>query len=241
MLARVLKLGLAAVLLSTLAAAPAGAQGDDPGTGTLALIIIGGVVVVVLAFFGVSTLAAIGLDRAIPDPPVVLAEEHVKINLAPDGVNVSAECVFQNNADEDKTLELSYPFGKGRGVGPAEDVAVTDGAGAEMPFTRKKGDIKFAVAVPAKNRVEVVIDYRQPVSGTIFSYLLGKDRFWGLGGAYTTFLVTSPSAVGKVDSVYRLKKVTGENDNISYVYVRDKFYPTKNFTITWKKAAPATP
>lgn len=241
MLARVLKLGLAAVLLSTLAAAPAGAQGDDPGTGTLALIIIGGVVVVVLAFFGVSTLAAIGLDRAIPDPPVVLAEEHVKINLAPDGVNVSAECVFQNNADEDKTLELSYPFGSGRGVDPAEDVAVTDGAGAEMPFEWKNRNITFAVTVPARSRANVVVKYEQPVSGTTFTYLLGKDRFWGLGGAFTTFTVTAPAAAGKVDSVYRLKKVTGDGDNTSYVYVRDKFYPTKNFTITWKKAAPATP
>jgi hypothetical protein len=237
MFARVLKLGLAVVLLSTLAAPPAGAQGDDIPAWPLILLPI----LVVAFFFGVSTLAAIGLDRAIPDPPVALAEEHVKINLAPDGVRVSAECVFQNNADKDKTLELSYPFGKGRGVGPAEDVAVTDGAGREMPFTRKKGNVKFAVAVPAKTRLEVVIDYRQPVSGTIFSYLLGKDRFWGRGGAYTTFLVTSPAAAGKVDSVYRLDKVAEEDGCTSYVYVRDKFYPTKNFTITWKKPPPAKP
>jgi hypothetical protein len=233
MSARVLKLGLAVVLSLTLAAPPAGAHGDEPGTGTLALILIGGIVVIVVAFYGVATLAAVGFEAAVPDPPVALAEEHVKINLAADGVSVSAECVFQNNADEDKTLELSYPFGRGRGVGPAEEVALTDGAGREMPFTRENGNIKFAVGVPAKSRLEVVIDYRQPVSGTIFRYLLGKDRRWGRAGAYTTFLVTAPATFGKVTSVYPLDKVAEDGGSVSFVYVNDEFYPQTNFTITW--------
>ena len=237
MLARVLKLGLAAVLLSTLAAPSA--QGD--GLSSLGLIIVIGSAAFVLVVTAAVTYAGVGLDYVIPDAPFKLAEENVDIFLSADRVSVSAEYVFQNDGKKDKELELSYPFGKGRGVGPAEDVAVTDGAGTEIPFERKNKNINFGFTVPAGSRTEVVVKYEQPVSGTTFTYLLGKDRFWGFGGAFTTFTVTAPAALGKVDSVYRLDKVAEDGDNTSYVYVRDKFYPTKNFTITWKKAAPATP
>jgi len=238
MLARVLKLGLAAVLLSTLAA-PSSAHGD--GLSSLGLIIVIGSAAFVLVVTAAVTYAAVGLDYVIPDAPFKLAEENVDIFLPPDRVSVSAEYVFQNDADKDKELELSYPFGGGRGVGPAEGVTVTDGAGAETPFAWKNKNITFGVTVPARSRASVVVTYEQPVSGTTFTYLLGKDRFWGLGGAFTTFTVTAPAAAGKVGSVYGLKKVAEDGDKTSYVYVRDKFYPTKNFTITWKKAAPATP
>jgi hypothetical protein len=227
---RLFKLALAAVFLLTFAAPPAGAQGDD---GRWGWYFFGIIALGVAAFFGGTALIAIGLDRAVPDPAVALAEEHVKINLTPGGVRVSTECVFQNDAEEQKTVKLTYPFGKGRGVGAAENVAVTDGAGAKTPFTQKRGSIKFGLAVPAQSRAEVIIDYDQPASGTTFIYLLGKDRRWGRGGAYTTFLVTAPAAFGEVTSVYPLDKVAERDGYVSYVYTNDEFYPQTNFAITW--------
>lgn len=133
------------------------------------------------------------------------------------------------------------PFGRGWGVGPAANAAVTDGAGAEIPFARKKKNITFDVTVPAKGRASVVVKYEQPVSGTTFTYLLGKDRFWGFAGAHTAFTVTAPAAFGDVSSSYPLKKVSAKGDDAGYVFVRDDFYPQMNFTITWENAPEATP
>lgn len=237
MFARVLKLGFAVVLSLTLAAPPAAAQGDgwgwSFGVGTTVAIAL--VVVVVAAYLGY------GFSFLIRDAPFRLAEEAVDINISADRVSVSAAYVLRNDGDQDETLALAYPFGEGRGVGPAENVALADGAGKEIPFAWKKKNITFDVTVPAKGRASVVVKYEQPVSGTTFTYLLGKDRFWGFAGAYTAFTVTAPAAFGDVSSSYPLKKVSAKGDDAGYVFVRDDFYPQMNFTITWENAPAATP
>ncbi len=72
MFARVLKLGLAAVLLSTLAAPPAGAQNDDlSGLGWALLV---GSVAIVLVITAAATVLGVGLDYVVPDAPFKLAE-----------------------------------------------------------------------------------------------------------------------------------------------------------------------
>lgn len=235
----IFKIGLIVVLLFTLAAPPAGAQGDDlSGLGWAILV---GSVALVLAITAAATLLGVGLDYVVPDAPFRLAEENVDIHLSAGRVRVSAEYVFQNDADEEKTLELRYPFGRGWGVEPAANVAVTDGAGAEIPLAWKKKEITFGVTVSAKSRANVVVKYEQPVSGKTFTYPLGKDRFWGFAGAHTAFTVTAPPAFGDISSSYPLKKVSAKGDAAGYVFVRDDFYPQMNFTITWEKSPPATP
>lgn len=191
--------------------------------------------------FGITSLAGVGLDYFVPDAPFKLAEENVDIFLSAGRVSVSAEYVFENYAEEDKKLALTYPFGRGRGVGPAAKVTVTEGAGAEIPFAWKKKNITFDVTVPAKSRASVFVKYEQPASGTIFTYPLGKDRFWGFAGAHTAFTVTAAAAFGDVSSSYPLKKVSAKGDAAGYVFVRDDFYPQMNFTITWENAPAATP
>jgi hypothetical protein len=241
MFKRIFKLTLAAVLLTTLAAAPAGAQGDDPGAGTwfLYFAVVAGAFVLVVA--GAVILAGTGLDHVIPDAPFKLAEESVDISLSAGRAEVSAEYVFRNDGKKDKELSLNYPFGEGRGVGPAEDVMVTDGAGAEVPFEWKGKNIIIEITVPAKSEAALVVKYGQPLSGTAFTYLLGKDRFWRLGGAFTTFTVKADAALGEIDSVYGLKKVAGEEGCTSYVYVHDEFFPDNSFTLSWKETPPAAP
>jgi hypothetical protein len=236
---RLFKLALAAVFLLTLAAPPAGAQGDDlSGLGWAVLV---GSVAIVLVLVAGATVLGVGLDYVIPDAPFKLAEENVNILLSAGRVRVSAEYVFQNDGDKDKVFALRYPFGRGRGVGPAKDVTVKDPAGAEIPFERKNKSMNFDVTVPAKTKTTVAVTYEQPVSGTHFTYFLGKDRFWGLDGAFTTFSVTAPAAFGTVTSTYPLKRVSAEAGATGYVFVRDDFYPQMNFALTWEKAAAGEP
>jgi hypothetical protein len=229
---RLFKLGLAVVLAVTLTAPPAAAQGDDGwgwsfGVGvTLAVVLV---VVVVAAYAGY------GISFLLPKAPFSLAEETVEIKLSADRVRVAATYVFQNDGDEEKTLELAYPFGQGRGVGPAENVTVTDGAGEEIPFAWKKKKITFPVAAAAAAETPVQVTYEQPLSGTTFKYLLGKDRFWGLGGAFTTVTVTAPVAFGNISASYPLESVAAPEDAVGYVFVRDDFYPDMNFTLRWKR------
>ncbi len=237
MFARVLKLGLAVVLSLTLTAPPAAAQGDgwgwSFGVGTTVAIAL--VVVVVAAYLGY------GFSFLIRDAPFRLAEEAVDINISADRVSVSAAYVLRNDGDQDETLALAYPFGEGRGVGPAENVALADGAGKEIPFAWEGDKVTFEVSIPRKNYAQVFVSYEQPVSGTAFTYLLGKDRFWGLPGADTTFVVTPSAPVGNVSSIYSLKKVAeDEGGSVRYEYKRKRLYPQNNFTLTWENAAAAT-
>jgi hypothetical protein len=229
------KLSLAIVLSAALTAPPALAQdggyGWSFGVGvTLAIAVV---VVVVGAYLGY------GFSFLILDAPFGLAEETVDINLSADRVTVSATYVFRNDGDEEKTLELAYPFGEGRGVGPAENVALSDGLGNEIPFTWKGDRIAFDVSVPRKNYAQVFVSYEQPLDGTAFTYLLGKDRFWNLPGADTSFVVTAPAALGRVSSVYSIKKVAEEGGVVRYEYSRKRFYPQNNFNLTWENAAAA--
>ena len=171
-----------------------------------------------------------------------MAEEYVEIELAPGSVRVSAMYAFENGTGRDETLALAYPFGEGRGVGPAENVALADGAGKEIPFAWEGAKATFEVSVPRKNYAQLVVSYEQPLSGTAFTYLLGKDRFWGLPGADTTFVVTASAPLGNVSSVYSLKKVAEDDGGaVRYEYKRKKLYPQNNFTLTWENAAAATP
>lgn len=197
------------------------------------------VVIVSLAFLGVMSLVGVGLESVIPDSPVRMAEEYVEIELAPGSVKVSATYAFQNDTRGDEKLTLAYPFGEGRGVGAAEDVALSDGLGNEIPFAWKGDRIAFDVNVPRKNYAQVYVAYEQPLDGTAFTYLLGKDRFWGLPGADTTFVVTAPAALGRVSSVYSVKKVAEESGVVRYEYSRKRFYPQNNFNLTWENAAAA--
>jgi hypothetical protein len=230
---RLFKLALAVVLSVTLTAPPAAAQGDSmEGFGWYLLV---GSVAIVLVVVVVAAYAGYGFSFLIPDAPFKLAEESVDINISADRVRVSATYVFQNDGDREKTLELAYPFGQGRGVGPAEKVTVTDGAGDEIPFTWKKKKITFAVAAAAAAETKVLVKYEQPVTGTIFKYLLGKDRFWGYGGAFTTVTVTAPVAFGNISASYPLESVAAPEDAVGYVFVRDDFYPDMNFTLRWKR------
>ncbi len=204
------------------------------------VIAAGTVVLFSLAIFGAMSLVGVGLDWVIPDSPVRMAEEYVEIELAPGSVRVSATYAFENDTGGDETLALAYPFGKGRGVGPAENVALSDGAGEEIPFAWKGSKVTFEVSVPRKNYAQVFVSYEQPVSGTAFTYLLGKDRFWGLPGADTTFVITASAPLGNVSSVYSLKKVAeDEGGSVRYEYKRKKLYPQNNFTLTCKNAAAA--
>ena len=206
-------------------------------------VILGGVVVLIpLAIFGVMSLVGVGLDYAVPDSPLRMVEEYVEINLAPGRVRVSATYAFRNDTSRDEALALAYPFGTGLGVGPPENVAISDGVGKEIPFAWEGDRISFAFAVPRENYAQVFVAYEQPLSGTAFTYLLGKDRFWGLPGADTTFVVTAPAALGNVSSVYSLQKVAEEEGgSVRYEYKRKKFYPPNNFTLTWEKRPPAGP
>jgi len=199
------------------------------------------VVVVSLAFLGVMSLVGVGLERVIPDSPVRMAEEYVEIELAPERVKVSATYAFRNDSGRDEVLSLAYPFGEGRGVGPAENVALSGGLGNEIPFAWNGARISFDVAVPADDYAQVFVSYEQALDGTAFTYLLGKDRFWNLPGADTTFVVTAPATLGNVSSVYSLKKVASDDDGFAhYEYSRKRFYPQNNFNLTWENAA-ATP
>jgi hypothetical protein len=197
------------------------------------------VVILSLAFLGVMSLVGVGLESVIPDSPVRMAEEYVEVELAPGSVRVSATYAFQNETGSDEVLSLAYPFGAGRGVGAAENVALSDGLGDEIPFIWKGDRIAFDVSVPSKDYAQVFISYEQPLDGTAFTYLLGKDRFWGLPGADTTFVVTAPAALGRVSSVYSIKKVAEEDGIVRYEYSRKRFYPQNNFNLTWENAAAA--
>jgi hypothetical protein len=202
--------------------------------------IAGSVVVGSLALFGVMSLVGVGLEKAIPDSPVRMAEEYVEIELAPGSAKVSATYAFENETWDDEVLSLAYPFGEGRGVGAAENVALSDGLGNDIPFTWKGDRIAFDVAVPGENYAQVFISYEQPLDGTAFTYLLAKDRFWNLPGADTTFVVTAPAALGRVSSVYSIKKVAADDDGfVRYEYSRKRFYPQNNFSLTWENAAAA--
>ena len=204
--------------------------------------LLGGLTLIPLALFGVMSLVGVGLEWAVPDSPVRMAEEYVEIELAPGSVRVSATYAFLNDTGGDETLALAYPFGRGRGVGPAENVALADGAGKEIPFAWEGDKVTFEVSVPRKNYAQVFVSYEQAVSGAAFTYLLGKDRFWGLPGADTTFVVRAPAALGNVSSVYSLKKVAeDEGGAVRYEYKRKKLYPQNNFTLTWENAAAAAP
>jgi hypothetical protein len=168
-----------------------------------------------------------------------LAEETVEIDISADRVSVSATYVFQNDGGREKTLELAYPFGQGRGLGPAENVTVADGDGDEIDFERKKKKIEFDVHTPASGETKVRVAYEQPTTGTTFTYLLGQDRFWGLGGAFTTFTVTAPTAFGRIDCNYPLEQVSDDGEAAGYVFARDDFYPQMNFSINWKRPPPS--
>jgi len=202
--------------------------------------IAGSIIISSLALFGVMSLVGVGLEKAIPDSPVRMAEEYVEIELAPGRVKVSATYAFRNDTGRDGVLSLAYPFGEGRGAGSPENVALSDGLGNEIPFVWEEGRISFDVAVPAEDYAQVYVAYEQPLDGTAFTYLLGKDRFWNLPGADTTFVVTAPAALGNVSSVYSLKKVAGEEGgSVRYEYNRKRFYPQNNFNLTWENAAAA--
>ena len=204
--------------------------------------LLAGLTLIPLAIFGAMSIVGVGLDAVVPDSPFRIAEEYVEIELAPGSVRVSAMYAFENDTGRDETLALTYPFGEGRGVGAAENVALFDGAGKEIPFAWKGNKVTFDVSVPRKNYAQVVVSYEQPLGGTAFTYLLGKDRFWGLPGADTTFVVTAPAALGNVSSVYSLKKVADEEGgSVRYEYSRKRFYPQNNFTLTWENAAAAAP
>ena len=105
--------------------------------------LLGGMILIPLAIFGVMSLVGVGLEWAVPDSPVRMAEEYVEIELAPGSVRVSATYAFLNDTWGDETLALAYPFGRGRGVGPAENVALADGAGKEIPFAWEGGQGHF--------------------------------------------------------------------------------------------------
>jgi hypothetical protein len=194
----------------------------------------GTIVFISFAIFGAADLFTSQLDYVVPDPNFTLTEETVDIHVSAGRVAVCAEYVFRNDADEDKTFKASYPFGKGHGLGPAENVSVTDGASNGIPFERKKKKIIFDVRAPASAETKVRVTYEQPTTGTTFTYLLGKDRFWGLGGASTAITVTAPASFGKIDCNYPLKIVDAEGDKVGYVFARDDFYPQMNFFIDWK-------
>jgi hypothetical protein len=195
--------------------------------------------IVPLAIFGAISILAVELNLAVPEAALRMAEEYVELELAPGTVRVSATYAFENDTGDDEVLSLAYPFGLGRGVGAPENVALSDGLGAEIPFAWKGDRITFDVAVPRKNYAQVVVSYEQPLDGTAFTYLLGKDRFWNLPGADTTFVVTAPAALGRVGSVYSLEKVADENGVVRYEFSRKRFYPQDNFNLTWENAAAA--
>jgi len=202
--------------------------------------LLAGLTIVPLAIYGAFSIVGFGLDSVIPDSPVRMAEEYVEIELAPGSVKVSATYAFQNETGGDKVLSLAYPFGEGRGVGGAENVAVSDGLGSEIPFTWESDRIAFDVNVPQKNYAQVFVSYEQPLEGTAFTYPLGKDRFWNLPGADTTFVVTAPATLGRVTSVYSIKEVAADDDgSVRYEYNRKRFYPQNNFSLTWENAAAA--
>lgn len=200
-------------------------------------VFLGALILVPLAIFGAMAIVGIGLEWAIPNSPVRMAEEYVEIELAPGRVKVSATYAFRNDTRRDAVLSLGYPFGEGRGVGAPEEVALSDGLGNAIPFAWKGDRITFNVAVPRKNYAQVYVAYEQPLDGTAFTYLLAKDRFWNLRGADTTFVVTAPAALGRVSSVYSIKKVAEEGGVVRYEYSRKRFYPQDNFNLTWENAA----
>jgi hypothetical protein len=64
-------------------------------------VFLSGLILFPLAIFGAVSLVGVGLDWAVPDPPVRMAEEYGEIELAPGRVKVSATYAFENDTGGD--------------------------------------------------------------------------------------------------------------------------------------------
>jgi hypothetical protein len=164
-------------------------------------------------------------------------DEEVTITLSPDKVRTRGVYTFFNPADDETKLTLAYPFGAGDGLGPAENVVVSDEAGLNIPFAWVDGEISFDVAVPAGGRADVAVSFEQRRAADNFTYIVTTTRQWRRPLERARFVVDAPASFGPVASTYPLERLADDGAVVKYGLTRENFYPEEELTLSWAPAA----
>lgn len=165
------------------------------------------------------------------------AAKEVTIALSPDQARVRGVYTFRNDGDEDASLAVTYPFAASEALGPAENVAVSDGAGLDVPFAWVDGMISFDVEVPAGGRADVVVTFEQRCTADRFTYIVTTAREWGRPLDSARFVVETPATLGPVVSTYPLERLADDGAVVRYAFNTENFYPEEELTLSW---APTT-
>ena len=193
--------------------------------------------VVAIGMAATAIFAYTLLSRRGDATSCTFAAEEVTITLTPGKARVRGTYTFYNGGGEDASLTVAYPFAAGEALGPAENVAVCDGAGRDVPFARADGKVSFDVAVPAGGRADVVVAFEQPCSAHSFTYILTTTRAWGRPLESARFVVEAPPSFGPVASTYPLEPLADDGAIIKYGFTRENFYPEEELTLSWQPAA----
>jgi hypothetical protein len=163
------------------------------------------------------------------------AGENVKITVAPPRVTVEGEYTFYNAGEESDTLEAYYPFPRGPGLGKPENISVRDAEGGDIPFSWKRFDIAFKIAVPPRSEAVVSVAYEQPCEGCEYKYILTGARDWQRPIEKATYAVEVPPQLAPVEGSYALEEVPSREGVVRYELRRDDWYPDVDLVLHWER------
>jgi len=152
-------------------------------------------------------------------------------------VHVNGLYEFHNSGDGAIKGTIFYPFPLADGAEYPDAIRVsrrTEGGGlVEIPFTRNRAGISFAISLEPKRDLALRVDYSQHTAIGRATYILSTTAVWGRPLEVAEFEVRLPSQYHLERLSYPPDRIERKGKKTVYTIRRIDFMPAEDLEVYW--------
>ena len=178
---------------------------------------------------GLCLLLLTACRRAEPVSPVHFAREEIAMDVRTGTLEVRGMYHFTCSAKEPLVASVFYPFPLDSTHLYPDSIEIR-----EHGFQRQDSGVAFRMRFRPEAEDSFFAYYRQPLKTNSATYIVTTTRRWKRPIDLAQFRVTVPASFKDVKLTFRADSVVRTDSAVSYLFVRRRFFPDRDVTVTWR-------
>ncbi|MEJ2721296.1 MAG: hypothetical protein P8181_09165 [bacterium] len=166
--------------------------------------------------------------------PVRFEREAITVWVTPDAIRVEGAYTFVNTLPVSFSQGLFYPFPIDSLHPDVNNVSVHMG-GSALEFKRMSKGVGFTIMLPASGSGTAIVSYEQSALDSSGCYILTSTSAWDAPLEEARFKVHIPDTLELIDSSYEFDRVTAQDGERIYRFVRTDFLPETDLCLRWRR------
>ncbi len=174
-------------------------------------------------------VAGLCCRKAAPELPVHFAREEVSMDIRLGTLEVRGVYHFQCSAGQPLVASIFYPFPLDSTHLYPDSIEIR-----QHGFQRQDSGVSFRMKFTPDAEDSFYAYYRQPLRTSSATYIVTSTQKWKRPIDLARFQVTVPAGFRDVTLSFKPDSTVTRDSIVSYFFAREKFFPDKDVTVTWK-------